>query len=135
MADRRCLVLSCSQAKRGNDGLLPAIERYNGPAIRVVRHVMGLNAPYRPRFLARRHIPEADSLILTDGNYVRAIWAETDMSDPALVAAQCEQFSPTVDLADLDRSVLTAGRDSASVSAESQRLNGLLVKGDSVDGQ
>ncbi len=37
MVAKRCLVLSCSQAKRADAGLLPAIERYDGPAFRVVR--------------------------------------------------------------------------------------------------
>ena len=40
MAGKRCLVLSCSQAKRGDAGLLPAIERYDGPTFRVVRKFM-----------------------------------------------------------------------------------------------
>ncbi len=34
---RRLLILSCSQRKRPDPGLLPAIERYDGPAFRVVR--------------------------------------------------------------------------------------------------
>lgn len=37
MVAKRCLVLSCSQAKRADAVLLPAIERYDGPAFRVVR--------------------------------------------------------------------------------------------------
>ncbi|MBN1812815.1 MAG: hypothetical protein JXA14_13350 [Anaerolineae bacterium] len=36
----RCLILSCSQAKRGDDGPLPALERYNGPTFRVVRRFL-----------------------------------------------------------------------------------------------
>jgi len=59
MVAKRCLVLSCSQAKRGDIALLPAIERYDGPAFRVVRkflreasselqnvHVLILSAKY-----------------------------------------------------------------------------------------
>ena len=34
---RRLLILSCSQRKRPDPGLLPAIERYDGPAFRVLR--------------------------------------------------------------------------------------------------
>ncbi len=34
---RRLLILSCSQRKRPDPGLLPAIERYDGPAVRVLR--------------------------------------------------------------------------------------------------
>ena len=33
----RLLILSCSQRKRPDPGLLPAIERYDGPAFRVLR--------------------------------------------------------------------------------------------------
>lgn len=34
---RRLLIMSCSQRKRPDDGLLPAIERYDGPSFRVLR--------------------------------------------------------------------------------------------------
>jgi hypothetical protein len=37
---KRCLVLSCSQAKQGEAPLLPALERYDGPAFRVVRRFL-----------------------------------------------------------------------------------------------
>jgi hypothetical protein len=36
----RCLILSCSQAKRNDGGSLPALERYDGPAFRVVRRFL-----------------------------------------------------------------------------------------------
>jgi len=36
MGDSRLLILSCSQRKRPDSGLLPAIERYDGPVFRVV---------------------------------------------------------------------------------------------------
>ena len=36
----RCLILSCTQAKRGDERLLPALERYDGPAFRVVRRFL-----------------------------------------------------------------------------------------------
>ena len=36
----RCLILSCTQAKRSDDGLLPALERYDGPTFRVVRRFL-----------------------------------------------------------------------------------------------
>lgn len=34
------LILGCSAAKRRDDGLLPAIERYNGTLVKVVRRAM-----------------------------------------------------------------------------------------------
>jgi hypothetical protein len=37
---RRLLILSCSQRKRPDPGLLPAIKRYDGPAFWVLRHFL-----------------------------------------------------------------------------------------------
>lgn len=37
---RRLLVLSCSRRKRSDPGLLPAIERYDGPPFRVLRRYL-----------------------------------------------------------------------------------------------
>jgi hypothetical protein len=38
--NRRLLILSCSQRKRSDPGLLPAIKRYDGPAFRVLRRFL-----------------------------------------------------------------------------------------------
>ena len=40
---KRCLVLSCSRTKRRDSGLLPALERYDGPLFRVLRKYLRLN--------------------------------------------------------------------------------------------
>jgi len=37
---RRLLILSCSQRKQASHGLLPAIERYNGPLFFVLRRFL-----------------------------------------------------------------------------------------------
>jgi hypothetical protein len=37
---RRMLILACSRRKRPDEGLLPAIERYDGPAFRMVRRFL-----------------------------------------------------------------------------------------------
>jgi hypothetical protein len=37
---RRLLIMSCSQRKRPDDGLLPAIKRYDGPPFRVLRRFL-----------------------------------------------------------------------------------------------
>jgi hypothetical protein len=37
---RSLLIVSCSQCKRSDPALLPAIERYDGPAFRVLRHFL-----------------------------------------------------------------------------------------------
>src|SRR3954470_6352658 len=38
---RRLLILACSQRKNPAAGLLPAIDRYDGPAFRVLRKFLG----------------------------------------------------------------------------------------------
>lgn len=53
----RLLVLSCSQRKRASPDLLPAVERYDGPAFRVVR-----------RFLAQ-HQPDAPDLVILSARF------------------------------------------------------------------
>ena len=40
LSKRRLLILSCSKRKRTVPGLLPAIERYNGPAFQVLRRFL-----------------------------------------------------------------------------------------------
>jgi hypothetical protein len=41
---RYLLIISCSQRKRPDPGLLPAIERYDGPAFRVLRRFLRENS-------------------------------------------------------------------------------------------
>jgi hypothetical protein len=43
----RLLIISCSQRKKSDAGLLPAIDRYDGPAFRVLRKFLG-EAPADP---------------------------------------------------------------------------------------
>ncbi|MDJ1176939.1 DUF6884 domain-containing protein [Roseofilum capinflatum] len=54
MTSRRLLILSCSQAKRSQAEALPALERYDGPAFRVVR-----------RFLNQQPDPALDIYVLS----------------------------------------------------------------------
>lgn len=54
MTSRRLLILSCSQAKRSQPEALPALERYDGPAFRVVR-----------RFLREQPDPALDIYVLS----------------------------------------------------------------------
>ncbi len=51
---KRILILSCSRRKRADTGLLPAIERYDGPAFRVLR-----------RFLRQAPADALDSFVLS----------------------------------------------------------------------
>jgi hypothetical protein len=50
----RLLLLSCSQRKKFSEGLLPAIDRYDGPAYRVLR-----------RYLNQNLTPSVDVIILS----------------------------------------------------------------------
>ena len=47
----RLLILSCSQRKRPGVGLLPAIDRYDGPAFRVLRKYLREDANRAPRVM------------------------------------------------------------------------------------
>jgi len=40
IGERRLLILSCSQRKRPDPDLLPAVERYNGPSYQVLRRYL-----------------------------------------------------------------------------------------------
>lgn len=48
---RRLLLLSCSQRKRRTRGLLPAINRYDGPAFRVLRRYLGEPPTVQPEVI------------------------------------------------------------------------------------
>ncbi len=54
---RRLLIISCSQAKRRSAGLMPAIDRYDGPAFRVLRKFLRETSHDRPvvLILSGRH--------------------------------------------------------------------------------
>lgn len=41
----RCLILGCTEAKRHDDGELPALERYNGPTFQVLRRFLAEAEP------------------------------------------------------------------------------------------
>ncbi len=45
----RLLILGCSARKRGTPGLLPAVERYDGPTFRVLRRYLRSNPERLPR--------------------------------------------------------------------------------------
>jgi hypothetical protein len=50
-ATDRLLILACSQRKRPDAELLPALERYDGPAFRVLRRFLRSRAPDPPDVL------------------------------------------------------------------------------------
>ena len=38
--DKRLLILGCADRKRDSSGLLPALDRYDGPAYRMIRNFL-----------------------------------------------------------------------------------------------
>ena len=66
-SNQRLLILACSQRKRKNEKLLPAIERYNGPAYQITRKYLNTNSCNHPSIFilsaqygliaANKHIP------------------------------------------------------------------------------
>jgi hypothetical protein len=53
----RLLILACSQRKRPDEGLLPAVERYDGPTFRVLRRFLreGISEPPDVLILSAEH--------------------------------------------------------------------------------
>jgi hypothetical protein len=58
MAAKHLLVLGCSQTKRSDNSLLPAVDRYDGPAYRVLRS-----------FLRNNHWPDTLSVAVLSAKY------------------------------------------------------------------
>ena len=56
--DKRLLILGCANRKRGSDGLLPALDRYDGPPFRVVR-----------KFLREHQWPDVLSIAVLSAKY------------------------------------------------------------------
>jgi hypothetical protein len=87
----RMLILACSQRKRPDEGLLPAIERYDGPAFRVLR-----------RFLRERPADAPNVLILSAEHGLIAHDQPIAAYDREMTLARARQLHPLV-LAELDQ--------------------------------
>lgn len=107
-APPRLLILGCSKAKTAHDGLIPAIERYDGPAFRVLR-----------RYLRQRPDPALAVHVLSAE--FGLIPADTPIPyyDRQMTTARAEALQPRIDAA-LDR--LRNHVDAAPIDA-----NNLLV--------
>ncbi|RRR69619.1 MAG: hypothetical protein EI684_15160 [Candidatus Viridilinea halotolerans] len=97
MNKRRLLITACGGTKRPDAGLLPAIERYDGPSFRMLRKTLGqLSDEQRPTVLilsAKFGLIEADRL--------------TPDYDQRMTPEQASRLAPQVDEA-LDRLLRTA---------------------------
>lgn len=85
------LILACSQRKRPNEELLPAVERYDGPAFRVLRRFLRENPPEAPHVLI---LSAEHGLIPHD--------LPIAVYDRKMTPARARELRPQV-LADLDR--------------------------------
>ena len=101
----RLLILACSQRKRPDKGLLPAVERYDGPAFRVLR-----------RFL--RHSPSKapDVLILSAEHGLIPHDLPIAAYDRKMAPTRAHELRPLV-LAELGR--MTASREGVTRGSRS----------------
>lgn len=85
------LILACSQRKRPDEELLPAVERYDGPAFRILR-----------RFLRERPSQAPDVLILSAEHGLIPHDLPIALYDRKMTPARARELRPLV-LAKLDR--------------------------------
>jgi hypothetical protein len=85
------LILSCSQRKRADEGLLPAIERYDGPAFQVLR-----------RYLRERPTEALDVLVLSAEHGLIPHDLPIAAYDRAMTPARARELRPLI-LTELDR--------------------------------
>jgi uncharacterized protein DUF6884 len=100
-APYRLLILSCSQRKRPDEQLLPALERYDGPAFRVLR-----------RFLREKPSEAPDVLILSAEHGLISQDTPIAVYDRKMTPARAHELRPLV-LTDLNR--LTNSRLSSEI--------------------
>jgi hypothetical protein len=107
------LILACSRRKRPHDGLLPAIERYDGPAFRVLR-----------RFLRERPAGAPDVLILSAEHGLMTHDLPIAAYDREMTPARASELRPLV-LAELDRIFATQAPQDILVFAGRHYLTAL----------
>ena len=90
-ASDRLLILACSRRNLLDDGPLPAVERYDGPAFRILR-----------RFLRERPSEAPDVLILSAEHGLIAQDTPILAYDREMTAARARELRPQT-LAELDR--------------------------------
>jgi hypothetical protein len=117
----RLLVLSCSKRKRPDSGLLPAIERYDGPAFRVIRRYL---QTYRDggRSLDVYVLSAEFGLIPSDRpipDYDHCMTAERAMQLRSQVSAQMKQC---LQATKYDRLLLSVGNQYLSALAGYEKL-------------
>lgn len=110
---RRLLILACSQRKRPNKGLLPALERYDGPAFRIIR-----------RFLRESPSKVPDVLILSAEHGLIPHDLPIATYDRKMTPTRARELRPLV-LAELDRVIASRSLSETLVFAGQQYLPAL----------
>jgi hypothetical protein len=81
---KKLLVIGCSQTKRNAEGLLPAIDRYDGSSYRVLRS-----------FLRRRQWPSSLSVAVLSARYgLVGGFTEIEDYDERMTAGRAEEWAP-----------------------------------------
>lgn len=115
-ATDRMLILACSQRKRLDEGLLPAVERYDGPAFRVLR-----------RFLRESPSEAPDILILSAEHGLMPHDLPIAAYDRKMTPARARELCPLV-LAKLDRMIASRSSPETLVFAGQQYLAALYAE-------
>ena len=110
----RMLILACSQRKRSDEGLLPAVERYDGPAFRVLRRFLRGGSSKAPVVL----ILSAEHGLIPHDLPIAAY-------DRRMTPARARELRPLV-LAELDRMIDSCSSPEILVVAGRQYLPALM---------
>lgn len=121
-ATDRMLILACTQRKRPDENLLPAVERYDGPAFRVLRRFLRENSSKTPHVL----ILSAEHGLISRDTPVAAY-------DRKMTPARARELHPVV-LAQLDRLTAARQRSDVLVCAGRRYLPALNVDGAAFSG-
>ena len=116
---RRLIVLSCARRKRSAAGLLPAIERYDGPTFRVLRRYL-ITAPSDPPIV---YILSAEHGLIA-GEYPIACYERTMTSERAdqLKEVVLRRLGEAIDQIQPTTTLILAGQHYARLLAGDQRL-------------
>lgn len=112
---RRLLILSCSRCKRTDEGLLPALQRYDGPAFRVLR-----------RFLREGRSEAPDVHILSAEHGLISYDTPIAAYDRSMTAARARELRPVV-LAQIDHVTAACRPQEVLVCAGRQYLSALTA--------
>jgi hypothetical protein len=107
------LILACSQRKRPDEGLLPAVERYDGPAFRVLW-----------RFLREGISEPPDVLILSAEHGLISHDLPIAAYDRKMTPARARELRPQI-LADLERLIASRSSSETLVCVGKQYLSAL----------